>query len=254
MEVQVLVATMQQYDHSLLDIMNIQSDAIVGNQCKRNYIENFTWNGYKIKYLNFNERGVGINRNNALMRATADICLFADDDMRYYDNYPDLVKRAFEKHPDADVIIFNLKESMPTRYIIRKDAKVNCMNYMRYGTARIAIKLRSVKVNSIYFNQCFGGGSEYRHGEDTLFLTECLRKKLKIYAVPEFIAELLHNRSSTWDKGYDDKFFVDQGALYKNINKGLWRLLCLQDAIRHQKLYKLKWHVAYKKMTKCNIA
>ena len=70
--VQVLVAAMNQTDHSLLDRMNIQSDAIIGNQCDYNSVEKFEYDGHSITYLNFAERGVGLNRNNALMRATAD--------------------------------------------------------------------------------------------------------------------------------------------------------------------------------------
>ena len=80
MKVQVLVATMNQINHSLLKKMNIQSDAIIGNQCSYNSVEEFDYCGYTIKYLNFDEVGVGLNRNNALMRASADYCLFADDD------------------------------------------------------------------------------------------------------------------------------------------------------------------------------
>ena len=41
--VQVLVAAMNQIDHSLLSKMNIQSDAIVANQCSFNSIERFKW-------------------------------------------------------------------------------------------------------------------------------------------------------------------------------------------------------------------
>ena len=78
MNVQVLVAAMHQTDYSLLQKMNIRSDVIVGNQCDRNSVENFEFNGYKATYLNFKELGVGLNRNNALIRATGDICLFAD--------------------------------------------------------------------------------------------------------------------------------------------------------------------------------
>lgn len=81
--VQVLVAAMNQTDHSLLDKMNIDSDVIVGNQCTFNSIEKFMYKSHNAVYLNFNERGVGLNRNNSLIRATGDICLFADDDMRY---------------------------------------------------------------------------------------------------------------------------------------------------------------------------
>jgi len=100
---------MHQNDHSLLEKMNIQSDAIIGNQCNRNEIEEFNYNGNTIKYLSFPERGVGLNRNNALMRATADICLFADDDVRYVDNYKDIIIEAFEQNPKADMIVLALR-------------------------------------------------------------------------------------------------------------------------------------------------
>ena len=111
---------MSQTDHSLLDKMNIQTDAIVANQCDKNFIEQFEWNGHTVKYLNFAERGVGLNRNNALMRAEADICLFADDDMVYVDGYGEILERLFSENPKADVIIFNIKENQISRYVIPK--------------------------------------------------------------------------------------------------------------------------------------
>lgn len=126
--VQVLVAAMNQTDHSLLDKMNIDSDVIVGNQCTFNSIENFMYKSHNAVYLNFNERGVGLNRNNSLIRATGDICLFADDDMRYVDNYVEKIEVAFDENPDADVIVFNLIEKKPTRYIIKKEHRVTWLN------------------------------------------------------------------------------------------------------------------------------
>lgn len=248
MNVQVLVATMHQNDHSILEKMNIQSDAIIGNQCDRNLIEDFKYNDYNVKFLNFKERGVGLNRNNALMRATGDICLFADDDMVYVDNYPSILISNFEKYSKADVLVFNLIEENSNRCQIKKVKKVNWFNYLRYGTARIAFKLDSVKKNGIYFNQCFGGGTEHCHGEDNLFLTDCLKKKLKIYSIPISIAILTNERESTWDNGYNDKYLIDQGVLYKTISHRYWKLLCLQDAIRHSNIYKMSWFKAYKKM------
>ena len=76
MTLEVLVSTMYQKDYSLLDRMNIQTDAIVVNQCNENSIEKFEYKGHKIKWISLNERGVGLSRNTALMRSTADICLF----------------------------------------------------------------------------------------------------------------------------------------------------------------------------------
>ena len=87
MKLQVLVSTMHQTDHSLLDKMNIQTDAIVVNQCDRNENEVFDHKGHQIQWLSFNERGVGLSRNTALARGTADILLFADDDVVYNDDF-----------------------------------------------------------------------------------------------------------------------------------------------------------------------
>ena len=248
MNIQVLVAAMNQTDHSLLEKMNIQTDAIVGNQCDKNEIEKFEWKGHQISYLHFAERGVGLNRNNALMRADGDICLFADDDMVYVDGYDLALEQAFQEHPEADVIIFNITDPTNSRYMIKETGRVHWLNYLRYGTARVAVRLERVRENGIYFNQLFGGGTPYCHGEDNLFLTACLRNKLKIVAVPLELAALTEERESTWNQGYDEKYLHDQGILYKAISRKYWKLLCLQDAVRRHKSYQMSAGKAYQLM------
>lgn len=237
MKIQVLVATMHQIDHSLLKKMNIQTSAIIGNQCNKDFVDIFEYNGNPIKYYSFAERGVGLNRNNVLMRADADICLFADDDMVFMDNYAEVVEKVFVDNPKVDVVVFNLVGRDSGRDIILRKHKVRWYNYLKYGTARIAVRLSSVKKAGIYFNQCFGGGTEHCHGEDNLFLTACLRNRLRIIAVPDYVATLTDERESSWNKGYDDKYISDQGALYYALSRKLWKLLCLQDSIRHCKTY-----------------
>lgn len=252
MKIQILIATTNQKadDFALLKKMNIHSSAIICNQSNFNKIENVEFEGNQIKVLSFCERGVGLNRNNALMRAEADIVAFADDDMFYFDNYNSIIEKAYEELPTADVIIFNLKDHSGKRKCIKSIKKVNYFNYLRYGTARITCKLKPIRQNAIYFNQCFGGGTEHCHGEDNLFLSECLKKHLKIYTYPAELAELLDDRPSTWDEGYTEKYFRDQGILYHQISKKWWLLLCLQDSIRHQKLYNTLWIKSFKQMIK----
>lgn len=194
--------------------------------------------------------GVGLNRNNALMRATGDVCLFADDDMVYKNNYVSLLEEAFLNNPKADVIIFNLIEKDSKRKQITKRIKVGWFNYLRYGTARVSFRLKSVKENGIYFNQCFGGGTEHSHGEDNLFLTACLSKGLKIIALPIEIAELTDERDSTWNNGYDEKYLKDQGFLYRTISRKWWKLLCFQDALRRHKSYNRSIFNSYSLMIK----
>ena len=55
MEIQILVATMFQTDYSLLDKINVQSDAVVVNQCDLDNINSFRYKNYNILYkcINF---------------------------------------------------------------------------------------------------------------------------------------------------------------------------------------------------------
>ncbi len=146
------------------------------------------------------------------------------------------------------MIVFNLNEKIVSRKIITKKAKVGYLNYLRYGTARVAVRLSSVKKNGIYFNQCFGGGTEHCHGEDNLFLHQCLKSGLQIVAVPEYIATLTDERESTWNSGYNEKYIKDQGILYKTLSKKWWKLLCLQDALRRHGSYQMGFGKAYSLM------
>lgn len=106
MELQVLVATMHQNDYSLLDKMNIDSNAIVINQCGENNSDEIEHNDGKVKWFNSTDRGLSKSRNTALKHATGDICVLADDDLEYVENYRDLIIEQFKLHPQADIITF----------------------------------------------------------------------------------------------------------------------------------------------------
>ena len=252
MRVQVLVAAMNQTDRSLLERMNIKSDVLVGNQCDENKVDHFEWNNCQCCYLSFAERGVGLNRNNALMRANGDICLFADDDMRYSDDYVEVVKEAFAAHPDADGIIFNL-QMVGNTIASRKNEKskrVRWYNALSYGTARLAVKTDSIKRENIAFHRCFGGGTMFSCGEDTLFIVDMLKHNLKIYTYPVTIAQV-DQGTSTWFSGYNKKYLYDKGVLFRAISKKWCSLLCLQALIRHSHMYKeagLRFWEAYSLM------
>lgn len=249
MRVQVLIATMNQQDHSLLEKMNIQSNAIVGNQCDYDEVEHFSYHGHDIGWYSFAERGVGLNRNNALMRANADIGLFADDDMVYVKSYPEIVKKAFEEIPDADVIIFDLKYPRGGRPPITKIQRLNRRSGMRFGAARFAVRLSRIHLNGVSFNLCFGGGAKYSSGEDTLFLNDCFDKKLKVYTYPAVIAHLHDERESTWFQGYNDKFFFDKGVIYYLLNRNFGGLIAGYHCIKHCKIYRsYGWLNAWKQM------
>ena len=151
MRLQVLISTMHQKDFGLLDKMNIQTDARVINQCDKNDYSEFDYNGHSIKWFSFSERGVGLSRNSALMRADADVLLFADDDVVYEDGYEEMILQEFKNNPKASVMVFNLQSLNPDRpeFIDTKNHKLKITNCLKYGACRIAVKREAVVKKNI---------------------------------------------------------------------------------------------------------
>ena len=112
---EILCVTMHQSDFSKIRAMNIHSDVVFANQCDHTCYEELDFDGHTAKMISTNTRGVGINRNLTLMYASANICLFADDDITYRDNMEELVLSEFDAHPDADIFIFHLDTTDPVR-------------------------------------------------------------------------------------------------------------------------------------------
>lgn len=253
-KLQVLCATMHQKDFSKIKEMNIQSDVLFANQAQNDYVWEMKTPYMHAKMITTKTRGVGKNRNIALQNATSKICLFADDDIIYVDDYEKIILNAFAEIPDADAIVFNVetigKDMLRrTNSKIKRVHKYNCFNY---GAVRIAVKLDSVRKNGIVFSEKFGGGTIFSAGEDSIFMADMLKKKMKIYTYFQTIAKIPQNES-TWFCGYNEKYLYDKGALFCALSKPFAHLLCLQDLIRHPRIYKennIGFMRAYKVMIK----
>ncbi len=218
-EVQVLVACMHQKDDSLYEEMNLQTDAIFANQCDEySYKEYIKENGSRVQLISTADRGVGKNRNKALMNAMGKYLLCSDQDMIYVDGYEKIITDAFKKCPKADIIVFNLEylnRFTPARKESGKFKRIHLWNCMRYGTARVAMRKDAVLKSCLSFSTLYGGGAKYSSGEDSLFIRDAFRKGLKMYASPVVIAKVKQEQS-TWFNGYTDKLFIDKGILIAN--------------------------------------
>lgn len=237
-QLEVLVAAVQENDITLADHMNLSTEAVICNQCQEVSYREFERKGRLIRTLAFNERGVGRNRNNALMRADAEYVLFADEDIVYNDDYEESILKAFQENPQADILMFNVKavESRRT-YENRKVRRVRWYNYGRYPTYAMAARLDSLRRANVWFSLLFGGGARYSNGEDSLFIHDCLQKGLKIWAVPVGIGheEAREDESSTWFTGYNEKFFYDRGVLYHYLYGHLQGCMALRFLLAHRK-------------------
>ena len=112
------------------------------------------------------------------------------------------------------MLLFNVRVQENRRtYWIDRFHRVRWYNCGRYPAYSIAVRTAKMHSRNLTFSLLFGGGARYANGEDSLFLLDCLKAGLKIYAVPEEIGEEVP-RPSTWFRGYDEKFFHDRGVLY----------------------------------------
>ena len=109
MTLEVLVSAVNQQIRNLAERMHLESDAVIINQTDHFAYEEYKHQNNIIRGYNFAEKGVGLSRNNALLRAKGDIVLFSDEDIIYDAGYADKVLKEFEKHPEADMLLFNIE-------------------------------------------------------------------------------------------------------------------------------------------------
>lgn len=236
MSVQVLVSAVNQEPHALAERMRLRTDAVLINQTDREAEEVFLFQGKEIKCLSYAERGVGRSRNHALDYANREICLFADEDIRYDEGYEDRITAAFEKQPEADLITFNFRvDASRATYENKAEKRVRWYNYGRYPTFAVAARTEALKRSGARFSLLFGGGAKYSNGEDSLFLHDCLKKGLRVYASTEWLGEETF-RPSTWFQGYNDKFFFDRGVLYHFLYGRLAVLMSIRFLLAHRKV------------------
>ncbi len=232
---ELLVSSVNGNLDMLLPQMKIQSNAIVINQCNENGYEFLEQNGNKIQVYHFKERGVGLSRNNGLMRATDEIVMFADEDLVFVDEYADLVEQEFKNHPEADLIFFQCEICKERKtYDTKEFHRVHWYNNGRYGAAGMAVRTKRVRECNVWFSLLFGGGAKYSNGEDSLFIQECMKKGMKAYASPVVIGKELE-RESTWFQGYTEKFFFDRGVLYHYLYGKLAYLFAIRFLKKHKR-------------------
>ena len=248
MRIQLLISTMHQADYSLLERMNVATDAVVINQCDREDKKTIEYNGHRILWIDTTERGLSKSRNMAVRNATADICLIADDDMEYRSDYVDTVTSAFSRI-DADIIGFQVC-GIERKYknYPQTEQRITYLKSMRVSSVEVACKRTAFERECIVFDELIGAGTEFLMGEESAMLFQCLSKGLTACFTPVVIADL-HIGNSSWFSGWNEKFFVGKGAAFAAmaryatppVVKGLLAMFFIwQFAFRKQKLYKDK--------------
>ncbi len=246
-----IIAALDRDPQALAECMRPSCDAVIVEQCDTDGREEFERNGHRIRVVRDSGRGVGRSRNQGLLYSDGEITLIGDEDIVYDDGYAELVTKTFAAHPEADVLLFNVEQS-PGRETYRNTdvRRVRFYNCGRYPAYSIAIRTDRQREANVWFSHLFGGGAPYMAGEDSLFLTDCLRKHLVILRVPVCIGRETP-RESTWFKGHTAQFFYDRGKLYKALYGKAAGLFAFIYLLRNRRVWltELSFSEAWKLLT-----
>lgn len=221
---QILISAVNKDPEELIGSMNLDCDAVIVNQLiggfdgealkegGNDYIKLF--GDHEARIICRKEKGVGLSRNTALSASDHELIQFGDDDIVYDDGYAKKVIAEFDAHPEADMLLFNVKAQEGRETYWNEDfARVTWRNYGRYPAYAICARRDKLMASGVKYSLLFGGGAPYMNGEDSLFLHDCLKAGLDIYRTTVAIGKE-KSGESTWFKGYTDKFFFDRGVLY----------------------------------------
>ena len=220
MKLQLIVTTMNQKSFDLVSTMNIQSDAIICNQCGIDNVKVLKKDCHDIMLLSSSTFGKSVNQNLGIMYSSGDILLFSDDDLILSDNYENAVISFFEKYKSADAVKFyceSLNKDRPLAFKKpKKIQKVSKTKMMSAGTPMLAVKRAFLLKNNIWFDASIGPGTKCPNGEDGVFLDSLFRNKANVYVCPDLLA-YVKQCDSSWFCGFDEPYFVNSGYIYRKI-------------------------------------
>ena len=176
-------------------------------------------------------KGLSINRNIALSKASAPIVLISDDDADYTESQLETVINAFRSHPAADLIAFRYASASSTKEYPDGSFSLSCPP-KGYFTSSIELAFRNdVIKGKVWFNENFGIGALFPSGEENLFIRECLDKGLSGIYIPEYIVR--HDMPTTSGKNLLDPLRPQtKGALFLKLHPHSWPLRMIAHAIR----------------------
>ncbi len=176
--------------------------------------------------------GLSANRNNAIAHAKADICIIADDDVRYTNQRIVQLREAFSRYQEADVLM--LQSLGPDGQLLRDypDCSFN-MHCPPKGYYPISIDLafRRERMNDVAFDTRFGLGSQKMSGgEEGVWVETAKRMGKTVIYIPQPLAQTTEYPKSGDHIFSDKRKLFSYGALSYFVYGPSSMLRCLKFA------------------------
>jgi GR25 family glycosyltransferase involved in LPS biosynthesis len=171
-----------------------------------------------IKVYNVFEKGLSKSRNLALENATKKLLVIADDDVIFCKNFQENILEAFNTFTNHDGFRFqflnhqgNLAKKYPTAF----QSKLSTFETLNTSSVELVFKSESLKNAKISFDENFGLGTNFPIGEEAIFVSDLIKKGLKIGFVPQVIVS--HSTISTGHKTKNATLYYIQSAVFYRI-------------------------------------
>lgn len=210
--------------------------------------ENLLASSYpQVRVINVQERGLSKSRNLAIKNASKKICLIADDDVVYFENFDIEIISAFNQHVNASIITFNHQRDgldQPQNKGKKSFTHSN-KTIWKVCSIEIAFQLNDIRQNCIHFDENFGLGSHFETAEEYLFLRRAIKQNLKVLFFPSVIVS--HPLISSGEDQGSDAILFARAALFYKIKNNLvyiWLLKYVLFLVRHRYI---RWNECAKK-------
>ncbi len=214
MTLEILLSCMHQSDDALIRRSHITGDVLAINQCDREGEAIFPTPHGTARMVHTTQRGLTRSRNRAIESAVGDICLLCDDDEVFVEGYENAILSAWEKLPQADLVIFKMTNRTPS--FSEKVQPLRFPKTMKVSSWQISFRREALLASGVRFDTLLGAGTGNGAEEELKFLLDCERAGLKIYYAPVAIASVAQE-ASTWFSGFDARFFENRGATTRYI-------------------------------------
>ena len=186
-----------------------------------------------IRVINSETKGSPQSRNLAIDNAKGEICLFADDDIIYLDNFKETILEAHKEFDKQDVISFEATDNDGNRYLRYSNPGPYQKNKFVVNTYVISFKRKRVQETNTKFNPHFGVGSTFGGSTEFLFMSNAWNNGLKLFHVDKFI--VCHPQESSGKRQGSDDAVASRTALRYRLHGWLaypWVLRYVFNMIR----------------------
>lgn len=194
-----------------------------------------------VKVINIFDRGLSKSRNLALDNAEGKLCVVADDDVVFKEDFESNILNAFNAEPDAALISFRTETALGKLYKKYPESrKINLSATDRLNIMSVEMVLNKPVIDkyNIRFNEIFGLGAKFEMGEEAIFINELYKNRLKIVVEPKVMTT--HKDDTTHTKmTLSDKYYV-QGALFTALYAGNYLLWVFLKILFELKQHKIK--------------